>query len=249
MNRLSEFVSRVPGFHGLTKVDQIIHFVWFLHEIERKDAVDGTAVRACFERSHIEPPNMSVYLPRLASKKPPQLIKSRSGYRLEGRARRHLDTKYKEEPTYVATSNLLAALPEKVGALAERTFLAETLRCYGAKAYRAAIVMAWCLAFDHLRSWLMRDADRMTKLNDAVKVKFPKRSKPIVSLEDFQDYTESEVVELCRTARLIDKETVDVLREKLKRRNAAAHPSTVSITQTQADDVISDLVNNVVLRL
>jgi hypothetical protein len=35
------------------------------------------------------------------------------------------------------------------------------------------------------------------------------------------------------------------LREKLKRRNAAAHPSLVVITQAQADDVVTDLVNNV----
>jgi hypothetical protein len=36
---------------------------------------------------------------------------------------------------------------------------------------------------------------------------------------------------------------------KLERRNIAAHPSQVVIVQHQADDLITDLVNNVVLAL
>lgn len=249
MEKLSQFIDRVPHFHSLSKVDQVVHFAWFLHELVGREYVDGSALRECFEKAHIESPNMSVYLPRLASKRPAQLIKSKSGYRLEGRLRRSLDAKYKEQPAYIATSNLLSALPAKIGAFAERTFLDETLSCYAAKAYRAAVVMAWCLAFDHLRSWLMADANRMAALNDAARAKFPKRSKAIASVEDFQDFTESDIIELCRTGRLLNKETIEMLREKLKRRNAAAHPSKVTITQAQADDVISDLVNNIVLQL
>lgn len=249
MDKLESFISRVPNFHSLSKVDQILHFAWFFHEIEGRETMDGSTLRSYFERTHIEPPNMSVYLPRLTAKKPSQLIKSRTGYRLEGRVRRALDAKYKDAPNFIATSNLLADLPGKMGAGAERTFLSETLRCYGAKAYRASIVMAWCLAFDHLRAWLLRDDVRMAAINAALKIRYPKRTKPLSTLEDFQELTESDVIELCRTARLLNKETVEILREKLKRRNAAAHPSKIDITQSQADDVISDLVSNIVLAL
>lgn len=42
---------------------------------------------------------------------------------------------------------------------------------------------------------------------------------------------------------------VEILESKLKRRNSVAHPSTIVVTQAQADDVITDLVNNVVLTL
>jgi hypothetical protein len=48
---------------------------------------------------------------------------------------------------------------------------------------------------------------------------------------------------------VISKNTTEILREKLKKRNMAAHPSQVTIQQSQADDVITDLVNNVVLTL
>ena len=36
---------------------------------------------------------------------------------------------------------------------------------------------------------------------------------------------------------------------KLGKRNTAAHPSTMVVVQSQADDVVTDLVNNVVLAL
>jgi hypothetical protein len=38
-------------------------------------------------------------------------------------------------------------------------------------------------------------------------------------------------------------------RAQLDRRNIVAHPSTVVVVQSQADDVVTDLVNNVVLAL
>jgi hypothetical protein len=57
------------------------------------------------------------------------------------------------------------------------------------------------------------------------------------------------MIEVSRTAKLISKNLTDILRDKLKRRNMAAHPSRVQITQAQADDLITDLVHNVVLAL
>jgi hypothetical protein len=53
----------------------------------------------------------------------------------------------------------------------------------------------------------------------------------------------------CRTASLMPKNIIEILREQLKRRNMAAHPSQVIIMQPQADDTITHLVNNVVLAL
>jgi hypothetical protein len=40
-----------------------------------------------------------------------------------------------------------------------------------------------------------------------------------------------------------------ILKEKLTKRNMAAHPSAVMVNEPQANDVITDLVNNVVLTL
>jgi hypothetical protein len=40
-----------------------------------------------------------------------------------------------------------------------------------------------------------------------------------------------------------------VLKEKLEKRNTAAHPSDMTISSIAAEDVIFDLVENVILKL
>jgi hypothetical protein len=62
-------------------------------------------------------------------------------------------------------------------------------------------------------------------------------------------FKESEVIAVFRTGRLLSKNVVEILEAKLKRRNTVAHPSIIVVTQAQADDAITDLVNNVVLAL
>jgi hypothetical protein len=42
---------------------------------------------------------------------------------------------------------------------------------------------------------------------------------------------------------------IRILKEKLGKRDIAAHPASVVIVQWQADDVVTDLINNVVLPL
>jgi hypothetical protein len=68
--------------------------------------------------------------------------------------------------------------------------------------------------------------------------------------DDFADeFTEREIVEVCNTAGICNANIIKILREKLDKRNMAAHPSNVIVIQPQADDVVTDLVNNVVLAL
>jgi hypothetical protein len=246
---LTEFIDTVPSFHTMSGVDRITHLGWFLHSALGRESFSATELRNCFKEIHVEAPDLSVYLRRMAEKKPPQLIKDKGGYRLEGRVRRSLEAKFGHHPAKRAVSRLLQDLPNRLGSVPERVFLQETIDCYRVNAYRATIVMAWNLAFNHLRSWILADVDRLAHFNAAVVTRYPKKAIPVEKLDDFQELTEAEVVEVCRTGRLLAKDVVEVLREKLKRRNSAAHPSIVSFTQAQADDAITDLVNNVILLL
>lgn len=191
---------------------------------------------------------MSVYLPRLASKKPPQLLKEGSGYRLAGSVRLKLDRKLGNDQTVQTVSQLLSELPTKVPNISERTFLFEALSCYRVKAYRAAIIMVWNLAYDHLVRWIFADPARLQALNTGVAGKFPKKAVVLTKLEDREELKEAELIEAARVGRLLDKNTFQILKDKLTRRNSVAHPSQIVVTQHQADDMISDLVNNVVLR-
>ena len=68
--------------------------------------------------------------------------------------------------------------------------------------------------------------------------------------DDFADeFNESEIIEVCNSAGTVSGNTIKILKEKLVKRNMAAHPSSVVVVQSQADDVVTDLVNNVVLAL
>ncbi len=131
----------------------------------------------------------------------------------------------------------------------ERLFLEEAIKCYSISAFRAAIVMAWNLAYDHFQRWILSDRNRLDQFNQSMVKKFPRNAAPVSDIDSFSNIKEFDAVETAQHATLISKNVADIMKDKLKRRNAAAHPSTVTITQAQADDVITDLVNNVVFKL
>lgn len=109
--------------------------------------------------------------------------------------------------------------------------------------------MAWNLAYDHLVRWVFANSGRLSQMNKGIATKYPKKSLVLLKIEDADELKESESIEAARTGNLLDKNTAQTLREKLGRRNMAAHPSRVMITQHSADDMITDLVANVILKL
>lgn len=222
---------------------------WFEEARLNRPNFDAAHMRQCFRSAGVDPPDLSVYLPRLASKKPPQLVKERAGYRLAATVRRALDTKLGGDPTAIAVAKALTDLPAKIPDLAEREFLAEALSCYRVRAFRASVVMTWNLAYDHLVRWVFADANRLASMNSGIATKYPKKNLTLVVVEDAEELKESEFLEAARIAKILDKNTSQILKEKLGRRNMAAHPSRVSITQHSADDMITDLVANVILKL
>lgn len=246
---LAEFVDSVGNFDELPPKEKVRALVWHLHAHESLLDVTTADVRRCFDALHMTPPDLSIYMKRMSESRPPELIKSRKGYRLERQTRKKLDEQHASEPSRRAVSRVLSDLPAALGNNSESIFLDEALRCYQVKAYRAAIVMAWNLAFDHLLQWMLRDTQRLSAFNAAIIKRYPKSNVQIVCHDDFSQLKEFEFIEVCSTANLMPKNVIEILRDKLKRRNAAAHPSSVTILEPQAADTITDLVNNVVLRL
>jgi hypothetical protein len=109
-------------------------------------------------------------------------------------------------------------------------------------------VMVWNLAFHHVLQWLMSEPQRIVEFNQALHTRFPRKA-PITGRDGFDELKESEIIDVCRTARLLNQNMCDILRDKLRRRNMSAHPSSVIVDQSQADDTIIDLVNNIVVAL
>jgi hypothetical protein len=248
--RLQDFTSMVTNFGALSHAEKIKHLGWYLHTHKNKERFDQADIRICYDELHyVRPTNVSAYFQQLQQRNPPELLKDARGYRLEGRTRQSLDSKYGQRPASVILEKSLADLPGKIPDEAERLFLTEALNCYRVKAFRAAIVMTWNVAYDHFEQWIINN--HLGVFNARIAINYPSlRSVVITKKEDFGDHLkESQTIEIAKSAGLISDNVKKILSEKLVKRNMAAHPSLVAIEQYQADDVISDLVNNVILKL
>jgi hypothetical protein len=161
--------------------------------------------------------------------------------------REQLDAKYGHRAITVQVLQTLRELPAKLPDLAERAYLEEALTCFKANAFRASIVMCWNVAYDHLCTHIL--TRKLSDFNAAMATRFPKEKTVIASREDFHELKESQVLEVCRTAGITDKNVHGILEEKLKTRNRAAHASGNVFEQPQAENYILDLLNNAVLKL
>lgn len=250
---LKEFAAAVPGFAALPHREKIIHFGWYLHTHKARERFGQAHIRACYNDLHMDEPNLSEQFKRLLARRPKVLLPDGSGFRLEHSARENLDKKYGEHETTIAISKMLKELPGKISDEAEKVFLSEAIKCYHNKAFRAAIIMAWNLAYDHLLHWILKEPTRLAAFNAHIVGRIgPKRGSGMViaKREDFEDLKESETLDICNSAGLFaSSNTYTILGIQLKKRNMAAHPSLVVIDGPAADDTISSLVNNVVLVL
>ena len=245
-----QFLSNNSSFSDQSTNEQICRVAWYLNRVLEQERFSPRDIIDQFKNAHLNAPRADVYLPRLAAKKPAPILADKRGYYLEGRERKRLDNVLAPKASTAEVSELLRSLTDSVQGGPEKIFLTEAVRCYEVTAFRAAIVMAWNLAYDHMRRWIIADAVRLQGFNEGAQKRFQRAPKPpIVSLSDFDDFKESEFIDACASGKLINKSLETLLREKLRRRNLAAHPSNITISQPQADDVISDLVQNVILAL
>jgi hypothetical protein len=220
---------------------------WFLHESGKDRVVTGD-ITDLYKKLHINPPNVSQYLGYQTNGKVKYFLRDKRGFRLEGRTRTALQSSLKIGDPLTPLKSVLTDLLAHVSEPSEKLYLEEALRCYSVGAFRAAVVMVWNLAYSHLSCWIL-EPTRTARFNSAVVVKYPKNTNFITDLDSFGSFKEFEVIEIAQTAKLIDKNRAEILKDKLRKRNMAAHPSTVLITQLQVDDLITDLVNNIIRKL
>jgi hypothetical protein len=198
------------------------------------------------------PASISDFLAKMEKKSQKDLLRTRDGFTLEHSLREKLTSRFGHRQISVQVTALLLDLPAQVPDTAEREFLNEAIICYRHGAFRAAIVMTWNLTFDHLLNYVLKH--HLAAFNTQWPRSYQKlhqkaRVAAISTRDDFSELKESEILTICRSAAIISGDLYQILDEKLGRRNSAAHPSTVTITQLQAESVIDDLIRNVVLKL
>lgn len=251
--KLGDFVNGIPGFSKWTHADRIKFFAWFLHSKRGRERFSPADIKACYaDLGMDEPSAIQPFLAAMEKRRPREVLHDRRGYALEKAIKDQFEAKYGQRDITIQVTQLLSELPTKVPNVVERDFLNEALICYRHGAFRAAIVMCWNLAYDHLCDYVL--ANHLPAFNARWPTRFEGHYKKagvsaITTRDDFAEFKEDQMIELCKAASIISDDTFRILKEKLGRRNTAAHPNSIKITQLQAEDFISDLVNNVVLAL
>jgi hypothetical protein len=242
---IDQFVGQITDFSNKSAPFIIEAFAWYLHEVKQQDRLTSSHIGACFDAAHIpRPANIGSSLAKLCAKKPARLLKDSKGYRLTNAARSELGVLLPVRATTVKTTNVLNDLLSRVSDPAQKTFLGEALICYKYHAYRAAVVMAWNLAFSDVLDRIL--ANHLVAFNGQIGTHGFKRA--IGQRSDFEDLKEGQIITLARNAHILSKESVKTLEEKLNKRNTAAHPSTVVVSSATAEEVIFDLVENIILK-
>ena len=248
---LKVLISGLNGFGGWTHADKIRLFAWVQHALRKKDRFNTADITWCYENLQYRKVNASQYLSDMEARK--ELIRDGRGYYLEGNVRAQYDERYGEHDITLNIRQMVRELPGRVPDVAEKDFMREALICLRHDAARAAIIMVWNIAFYHLCNYVLRH--KLAEFNNTYKTRYSKKwqdakVQAISSYDDFSiDLRESEVIEICKSANIINPNLYKILAEKLGKRNAAAHPSTVRVTQVQAEAFIDELIRNAVIGL
>jgi hypothetical protein len=249
---LESFVARVPHFSSLSPARQLEYFAYFLTEIRREDGISSARIEECFDILRLSKySNIYAYIANHSRKSkisPPIFVRIKGKYYLHREHSAKLASNLKGSHLVVAVKSALRDLLPRIKDPNQKTFLAEALACFEVKAYRAAIIMVWILAMDHLFQYIL--AHRLAAFNKVLAANTDKRIKisAIGARDDFSEIPEGKFIEFCRSAKIISNDVRKILDIKLGIRNTCAHPSGVAISEPKTIDAIDDLVNNVILK-
>lgn len=244
---VNRFYNSIEGAASQSQASLVELFVYFLTVELGQEAAIPKQVADCFEACDLViPANVSARLSEGLKAKPPKYIKTKGTYKLQRHMREALSKKLGAETVTAQTSATLRGLEYKLPAGANKEFLKEAIDCFEIGANRAAIIMTWILAMDHLFAYIL--AHKLAKFNlallkdNSVKINF------VSQRDDFAEIKETKFIELCRAAGVVSNDIRKILDQKLGTRNSCAHPSGVTINKSKVIDFIEDLVDNVIMK-
>lgn len=246
---LEDATKSVEGFFNWSFADKIKFFCWYLHSYRQKESFKSTDIKDCFEQLNLDQPSLiGPFLNAMAKKKPKEALRNGDGFRLETRVRQQMDSLYGQRAATVQIHKILSELPSRISTGDKQKYLEEALICFRHKAFRAAVVMCWNLSFNHLCQYVF--SKYLTAFNLQLPKSFPKANiSEIKKQDDFSELKESQVLLVCKSANILSDGIYKIMKEKLDRRNIAAHPSGVVTSEPTAEEYIKDLIENVVLKL
>jgi hypothetical protein len=118
----------------------------------------------------------------------------------------------------------LASYLDKVTDVSERDYLTEAISCLHISAYRAAVILGWAGAVFNLR----RKIERLgfDRFNAEFVELYPKSKRDAAaSLEDLQEYKDSELLRVCNKLGILSNTAHKHLKPQLDLRNTCGHPT------------------------
>jgi hypothetical protein len=247
---LKAFVAGIEGFPDWGHTDKIRLFAWLQHFLRKKTRFSTGDVNWCYSTLSYKPSNTSQFLIEMEGRG--ELLKDKNGYYCEGKFLAKYDNDYGTHDITLNIRQQVKDLMNQVPGVVERDFMKEAEICLRHDAGRATIITVWCVGFYHLCQFILKH--HLATFNAA----FPKhyaglykdaKVKVMNNYDDFSTLKEFVVIDICKRENIINQNVAKILFEKLDKRNAAAHPSTVHIGQLQAENFIDELVKNVILAL
>lgn len=248
--RIQDFYRRIEGLIE-KEADVPDFFAYYLTDELGEPSATVARVRDCYAEADLAAPSwLASHFSNGLKSKPKRFIKANGGYRLEARRKAAIVGLLGDDQPDVQTSAALNRLESQIPAGPKRDFLHETIKCFNAGANRAAIVMCWNLAAHHLQDYILADIGRHAAFDAVLAKNTDKRVKitAITKRDDFTEMSEVKFLEFCREAKIITSSIFNKLKGRLDERNAAAHPSGVTIKPKAAEVYIEDLVDNVLLK-
>jgi hypothetical protein len=245
------FIAGIDGFQNWGHTDKIRLFVWLQHHLQHKTRFGTSDISWCYATLSLRPSNTSQYLVNMEGRG--ELLKDKNGYHGEGKFLARYEGLY---GTHDITLNIRQKVRDLINAvpdIAEKDFMKEAEICLRHDAGRATIIMVWNVAFYHLCQFILKH--KLAEFNAGYQKHYNKnwlhaKVPTIQTYDDFGvDLKESVVIDICRREQIITEGVAKILVEKLGKRNSAAHPSNVHISQIQAEAFIDDLLTNVVFIL
>jgi hypothetical protein len=224
--------------------ERIRLLTWHLILHENRDAVSSRDIEAAYRELHLNvPASVSASMRAMVGKSlrrrgVDRYVLSRSAIAsIEKRFTKGIDAPRAKS----ALLNLRAAISTRE----EISYYNEVLACLQADAFRAAIVMTWNLCYFHFIGWLF-DKHISSFNNELVK---SMKHAAVTTPEAISYLSEDLVLTTARKSRVVSNSLHKVLKEKLDRRNAVAHPSTMVIHRETAEEYVIDLVSNAIVHL
>lgn len=249
---LRAFIPRVAGFANLGHAEKVRLFAWLQHFLRKKETFVTKDINWCYDKLSYKPGNTSQYL--INMEKAGELLGNpNTGYRCEGKLIAKYDDLYKEHDVTINVRQMVKDLVNVIPHLEERDIFDEAMKCLKYDAGRAAEIMVWNIAMYHLYQFILKH--HKDDFNNRIPVRFQKKWKvtdmPLIKkYDDFGDeMSEREIIEVASSAGIINDGVFKTYKNRLDQRNSAAHPSTLRVTQVQAEGFIDDLIRNAVLQM